>query len=199
MQGIIEFLYLLGIVAVGFILYTIYCMIVRFRFVRKWRNLNAFCKREGYILITGARHQTDYRKELSRTDIQEMLQFYGIECDLPHDIRFFDYISVTYVKPYVRHTVFFEEYRGGDRVHRYIKIQWLENGKWIEYIGRMRPSKIVPYVDADFGGMSDGNAITSEDCADSIERKLKYELRYVLPRFVSSEIERWHKHQNEVK
>ena len=95
MQGIVEFLYLLGIVAVGFIIYTIYCIIVRFRFVRKWRNLNSFCKREGYIQIAGARHQTDYRKEISRTDIQEMLQFHGIQCDLPHDLRLFDYISVT--------------------------------------------------------------------------------------------------------
>lgn len=199
MDGLIEFIYLLGIVAVAFVIYTIYCFFVRFRFSRKWRNLDNYCKKEGYSCVARYRHQTDYRKELSRKKLQEKLQFFDVDCELPHDLRFFDNISVTYTKPYLQHTGFSEEYRGGSRVHRYMTIQWLENGRWMQYSGIMTFMKKVPYVNADFGGMSQGNTIEPENTIEEIGRKFEYELKWVLFKFKSTEIDRWNSQQKKEK
>lgn len=194
MDGLIEILYLIGIVLVGFVIYTIYCYIVRFQFAKKWKNLDIYCKRNGYVYNGRARHQTNYKKELSRVEVQKLLDFYNIDCVLPYDLRFFDNIAVTYTKPYTRRRGMPDvysvvEHRGGERTHRYMTIEWLENGHWLHYTDKRRLLSREPYVDADFGGMS--NQIYPTDTQESIENKLKYELRDALRSFVENDVERW--------
>lgn len=193
MEGLIELLYLAGIVLIGFAIYTVFCYIKRYKFARKWKNLDVFCKNNGYVYNGRAQHETDYIKEVSRDELQALFDSFNIDCVLPHDVRYFDNMAVTSVKSYTRRDEIpgyleYVEHRGGDRTHRFLTIQWLENGKWMHFSGRSRfPNK--PYIDADFGGMS--NQIYPTDSQETISDKLRYELREVLKSFMESDIKRW--------
>lgn len=177
-----------------FCVYYIYCRIDRFRFTKKWKNLDLYCRRNNYYLNGGARHQINYIKELTRKEVKELLDSLNIECDLPHDIRYFDNIVVTSVKPYtnqVRIRGYGEiiEHHGGERTHRFLTLQKFEKGEWTSYYRNNIYSSFKPYIDADFGGMH--NKIYKTDSQKEIESKLHNELNNVLRDFVSIDIEQW--------
>lgn len=189
-------LFLIGLGIIGCLTYYIYCIIDRIRFSRQWKNLDIYCKRNGYSRNCVARHETDYIKELSRHEVKELLESYNIDCDLPHDLRFFDNIAVTSIKPYTKRDVIsglgeYIEHRGGERTHRFLTIQWFENGKWMKYAGKKSFLQTEPYIDADFGGMH--NRIFKTDSQEEIQAKLYNELRHVIRNFVETDIERWNK------